>query len=86
MESDTVDESSLGNRRAPSQNLVVHLGTTKVEVGMGSSGLSFVRDSPLRQQALQLLTSSVVASQGVLQPSLHFFPRVSARRDSPEAS
>lgn len=74
MEGDSVGDRSSGNRRAPSQNHTVRVSSTEVEVGIGSSGLSFVGDSPLRHLPLQLLSASVVASQGVLQPSLHFFP------------
>ena len=42
MEGDAVDGNSSGNCRAPSQNPILHVSTAEVEVGVGSSGLSFV--------------------------------------------
>lgn len=72
MESDTAADSSSGNRRASSQNCIVQVNITEVEMCNGSSGPNFVLNSLLSHQTLQTLPSSVAASQSFLWPSLHF--------------
>lgn len=46
MESDTVDDSSSGNRNVPPQNVNAWVNITHVEIGTGSSDLSFMLNFP----------------------------------------
>lgn len=46
MDSDSADDSSSGNRSMPPQNANAWVNITHVEIGMGSSGLSFVLNFP----------------------------------------
>lgn len=59
---------------APSQSLNVQASTTRVDVGIGSSDLDFMCNSPLRCLVLQLLPSSGAASRDSLSPHCVAFP------------